>query len=356
MSKIDEAKKNLGELFVMGFDGQELSDETSAFLSQANIGGIIFFARNYVNPQQIAELSDSIQACRSKLPLWISVDHEGGTVQRFMNGFTPIPEARDLTEKKSPKDVFEISEMIAKELFSVGVNLNYSPVTDINSNPLNPIIGRRAFGEKEEETSKYVSSFVRGHVTNGVHACAKHFPGHGDTTVDSHLALPTVTTPLELLRDREFKPFIKAFKAGCRFLMTAHVLNPSLDPQFPATLSSYTLNTILREELRFSGLIMSDDLEMQAITDHYGADMAPVMAINAGCDLLIYRSEAGARHAYASMLKALDDGRLSADRVNESAELSRQLKEETLLPYSPTNADQIKAKVGTPANRALVQH
>ena len=268
-------------------------------------------------------------------------------MQRFRNGFTLIPEARDLSDRKSPKEVFEISEMIAKELYAVGVNVNYAPVTDINSNPANPIIGRRAFGETEESTSKYVSGFIRGHVTNGVHACAKHFPGHGDTTVDSHLALPTVTTPLETLREREFRPFVKAFKAGCRLLMTAHVLNPTLDSKFPATFSKYTLNDLLRDELRYSGLILSDDLEMQAITDHYGADVAPALAINAGCDLLIYRSEKAARHAYEAMIRAIDDGSLSADRVNESAERARDLKEETLLPYEKPDRVKIRQMVGT---------
>lgn len=355
ISKIDLAKKYLGECFIMGFSGKTLSDETAAFLTQAEIGGVIFFSHNYESPEQIAKLSDAVQSCRQDLPLWISVDHEGGRVQRFKKGFTLIPEARDLAENKNPKEVFEISEMIAKELFAVGVNLNYAPVTDINSNPENPIIGRRAFGETEEDTSKFVSGFVRGHITNGVHACAKHFPGHGDTNIDSHLALPSVDTDLETMREREFKPFVKAFKAGCRFLMTAHILNKALDAELPSTLSSYTLNEVLRAELRYTGLILSDDMEMQAITDHYGADVAPVMAINAGCDLLIYRSEKAARFAYVSMMKALDDGTLSADRVIESAELSKAIKAETLLPYLPTSLEKISKVVGTDDNKAMVK-
>lgn len=352
---ITKAKQALGECFIMGFEGTELSDETSAFLSQASIGGVIIFAKNYTSPHQVAELCEQIQDCRRDLPLWISVDHEGGRVQRFQEGFTLIPEARDIAEKDSPKLIYSISEMVALELRSVGINVNFTPVADVDSNPANPIIGRRAFGSDEETVSKMVSSWVRGHVTNGVQACVKHFPGHGDTTVDSHLALARVDTDLETLRDREFKPFLKAFKAGCRWVMTAHVLNPHLDEKVPATLSRHTLIDILRKELRYTGVIVSDDLEMQAITDHYGAEEAPRLAIEAGCDLLIYRSEPAARHAYTALIRALDDGKLSPERVIDAAERSYALKNEFLVPYQKPNREQIDSFVGRAENRELVR-
>lgn len=349
MSKIEHAKELLGELFIMGFNGTALEDETSAFISQAKIGGVILFSQNYENPEQVSSLINDIQNCRTgDLPLWVSVDHEGGKVQRFRTSFTRLPEADVIAKTNSPKLVFELAERTGAELRAVGINVNFAPVADINSNPKNPVIGTRAYGETEEMVSKMVSAFVRGHLTQGVQPCVKHFPGHGDTTVDSHFALPTVTDTLESLRERELRPFSKAFKSGCRWVMTAHLMNPNLDSEKPATLSSKTLMGLLREEMRYTGLIVSDDLEMKAITDHFGVEEAPRLAIEAGCDLLIYRSEAATRHAYASLIKALDEGRLSPDRVIESAELSMDIKREDLMPYGAVDPKTAGTHTGQP--------
>ncbi len=355
MTPTDSAIEQLGELFIMGFSGLELSDETSAFISQAGIGGVILFSANYENPAQVAELNNQIQECRRELPLWISVDHEGGKVQRFKKPFTKIPEASVIAATGSPKVAFDISELIAKELKAVGINLNFCPVADINTNPKNPIIGNRAFGTTEDEVSKMVTAIVRGHLTNGVQACVKHFPGHGDTTVDSHLALPKVNTPIETLRDREFRPFSKAFKSRCSMVMTAHILFPHLDPKYPATLSPTILKTFLRDELRYNRIVISDDLEMSAITDNFGAEEAPKLALEAGCDLLIYRSEAAARHAYISLKKALEEGRLNPEIVLTAAERSRTLKREVLMPYEAVRIAELGNKIGTPENAAVIQ-
>lgn len=339
----------------MGFPGHTLSDDSAAFISQAGIGGVIVFGHNYQNPRQVAELITQVQACRNGLPLWVSVDQEGGKVQRFKEGFTKIPEAAVLGAKDSPKLLFELSEMMARELAAVGANLNYAPVADIHSNPANPVIGRRAFGTSEDMVSKMVSSFVRGHLTQGVQPCVKHFPGHGDTQTDSHFALPKVEDSLDSLRAREFKPFVKGFKSGCRFVMTAHMLNPNLDPEVCATFSRFTLQDVLRKELRYTGIIISDDLEMKAVTDHFGAEDAPRMALQAGCDLLIYRTENGARHAYTSLLKDLDNGKLAPDVILGAAQRLREFKSEVLMPYEAPVLEEIKNLVGTAENQALVE-
>jgi beta-N-acetylhexosaminidase len=349
MSKIDQAKERLGELFIMGFSGTELADDTSAFLSQARIGGVVLFAANYESPEQVATLINQVQECRTgELPLWITVDHEGGKVQRFKMGFTRLPEAGVIAKKDSPKLLFELSELIAAELKAVGINVNFAPVADINSNPKNPVIGARAYGEDEDTVSKMVSAFVRGHLHQGVQPCVKHFPGHGDTTVDSHFALPKVEDTIDALRERELRPFVKAFKSGCRWVMTAHLLNPNLDPKFPATLSKKVLTELLRDDMRYTGLIVSDDMEMKAVVDHFGAEEAPRLAVEAGCDLLIYRSEAAARHAYASLLKALEEGRLDPERVLESVDLSMDMKREFLVPYGPLDPKTASKKTGLP--------
>ncbi len=356
MATLDEARDALGELFIIGFNDLELADETASFISQAKIGGVILFSHNYENPGQVAELTNQVQECRAgELPLWIAVDHEGGRVQRFKRVFTRIPDAASIGAVDSPKLAFEIAETLAKELKAVGININFSPVADIATNSRNPVIGPRAFGNNEEIVSKMVSAFVRGHLVQGVQPCLKHFPGHGDTSTDSHFALPRVDTSLEVLREREFKPFVKGFKSRCAMVMTAHILNSKLDAERPATLSKKILREILRQELRYFKLIISDDLEMKAITDHYGAEDAPRLAIEAGCDLLIYRSEAGARHAYEALLKALESEKLSPELVVEAAQRSRELKKEVLLPYQAITISELNQKVGTPENLAVIQ-
>lgn len=354
VSTLERAKELLGELFIMGFTGTELSDETAAFISQAKIGGVILFTQNYQSPEQVAQLIMQVQDCKTELPLWISVDHEGGKVQRFKAPFTLIPNAAAIVAKDSPKLLFELSEAIGRELRSVGINVNFAPVADINSNPNNPVIGVRAFGNSEDQVSKYVSSFVRGHITQGIAPCVKHFPGHGDTNTDSHFALPTVNDTLESLKTREFKPFQKAFKSGARMVMTAHMLNPNLDPKYPATLSHATLQGVLRDELRYTGLIISDDMEMKAITDHFGLEDAPRLALEAGCDLLIYRSESATRKAYTALMRFLEEGKLNPEIVIEAAERSQEYKSDFLLPYEKPDLNQLNSHIGIQEHQDLV--
>ncbi len=354
MSNLTAARDALGELFIIGFNGLELADDTAAFLSQARIGGVILFAQNYESPGQVAELINQIQECRHDLPLWVSVDHEGGRVQRFKKGFTRIPDAASISAKDSPKLAFEIAEVMAKELKAVGVNVNFAPVADINTNPKNPVIGNRAFGASEEEVTKMTSGILRGHLVHGVQPCVKHFPGHGDTTQDSHFALPKVDTPLETLQNREFRPFVRAFKSRCSMVMTAHVICTQIDPDRPATLSSKILREILRKELRYTKLIISDDMEMKAITDHFGAEDAPRLAVQAGCDILIYRSEAAARHAYSALLKALDEGTLAPELVLEAANRSRELKNEFLVPYDSVNVPSVSKVIGCAQHAEII--
>jgi beta-N-acetylhexosaminidase len=243
---------------------------------------------------------------------------------------------------------------MAQELKAVGINLNFAPVVDINTNGRNPTIGARAYGNDEETVSKMTSGIVRGHLVHGIQPCVKHFPGHGDTSTDSHFALPKVDTPLEVLREREFKPFTKAFRSRCAMVMTAHIVCAKLDPARPATLSPRILTEILRGELRYTRLILSDDMEMKAITDHYGPEEAALLAVQAGCDLLLYRSDAGARRAYAALAQALEAGTLAPERVLESASRSRALKKECLLPYQPADIAGVGEIVGLPEHAELV--
>lgn len=351
----EDAERALGELFITGFKGTSLGDDTSAFLSQAGIGGVILFAHNYQSPEQVAQLIQEVQDCRGDLPFWISVDYEGGRVQRFKQGFTIFPPAAQVGALPSAKTIFDVYDLMAKELRAVGVNLNFFPSADINSNPQNPVIGDRSFGETADQVSHAVTAAVRGHLVNNVQVCVKHFPGHGDTREDSHFALPRVDTSLEALKDRELKPFSKAFKSRCSFVMTAHIVNPHLDPDRPATLSSKTLQGLLRQEMRYNRIIVSDDMEMQAITDHFGAEEAPVLALEAGCDLLIYRSEEACRKAYEAVRRALKDGKLSPERVLDASQRLRDHKKDVLGNLELIDPKSVSKKVGTAEHRAILE-
>tara|TARA_Y100000590_G_scaffold470355_1_gene664109 strand:+ start:3167 stop:4243 length:1077 start_codon:yes stop_codon:yes gene_type:complete len=352
---IEEALKNCGQLIVTGFQGKVLSDETAAFLSQANLGGIIYFSHNYESPVQIAKLSEEIQRCSSELPFWISVDQEGGRVQRFKEGFTRIPDAATIGRSKTPQACFKISEMIAKELKAVGVNLNFYPVGDILVEPNNPAIGDRSFHSEEEEVTKRVTAAVRGHLVSGVQPCIKHFPGHGNTQVDSHDSIPVVNDSLETLRQREFIPFVKVFRSRCSMVLVGHLLYPQIDPEHPATFSKKILQDILRKELRYDRIIVSDDMEMGAVTEKYGDEEAAVQAILAGCELLLYRSEDKARLAYSAIRKAIENNILDAKQVLESIDKLKRLKESDLDPYEAPSKESLRTLLNSPEHQDLVR-
>lgn len=348
----------MGQLILSGIPGQELSEESSKFLSEARIGGVILFAHNYESPAQLAELTQQLQgtapAASHRLPLWIAADQEGGRVQRFKKGFTRLPPALMLAERDSPKLAFEVSELTARELKAVGVNLNFTPVADILSEPKSQVIGDRAYGTTAEDVGKMVTAVIRGHLRVGVVPCVKHFPGHGDTSTDSHFALPKVDRSLEGLRERELIPFVKAFRANVPMVMTAHIINRQLDPKFPATLSKATLQGLLRDELGYDGVIISDDLEMKAVSEHFGEAEIPILAIEAGCDLLIYRSEARARKAYDSLQKALASGRLPPERVLDAANRLRDFKEDFLSELEAPEIVELPQLIGTAEHQAIV--
>jgi beta-N-acetylhexosaminidase len=324
---------NIGDLVILGFQGQSVSAETKKTIQSYGISNVILFGpnnpnNNYASKSQLIELTDELQAIHGNetLPMIISADQEGGRVQRFRNDFTLLPSAMKIASQGSREVALKIASIQAKELFAAGIQLNFAPVCDINTNPSNPVIGDRAFGATESEASPMVTAVVEAHLREGVQACIKHFPGHGDTSLDSHYALPTVNTPLDVLRSREWIPFQKAMQSGCNFLMSAHILLPHLDPQRPGTLSTTFLKKYLRQELNYSGVIVSDDMQMHAITHHYGAEEAPILALEAGCDLLCYRTEEETIFAMQAIDQAIQDGRLSIDQLNTSVERVRKIR------------------------------
>lgn len=322
---------SVAELLILGFDGKTLSNETIQNFKRENPAlFILFTAPNFESKEQLIAVTEELQARvaenGSRLPAIISADQEGGRVQRFRNGFTLLPPALKVGKKQSPELAHQLATLQAKELFAAGINLNFAPDCDINTNPENPVIGDRAFGDQEALVSQMTAEVVKAHLEQNVQACLKHFPGHGDTHLDSHEALPFVTTPLEVLKTREWVPFKRGIDAGAQFVMSAHILLPHLDEKFPGTLSATFLKTYLRGELQFEGAIVSDDMEMGAITKNYGADEAPILALLAGCDLLIYRHESAALVALEAIKKALKDGRLSTSLIEASIDRVRKIR------------------------------
>lgn len=345
-----ELRRLLGQCFFIGFDGTELPASTEKFIKENSIGGVTLFANNYANPGQVAELVNCIQEARgSNLPLAIAVDHEGGKVQRFKKPFTKLPEARVIGDHDSPKMAFELAELVARELRTVGINIVFAPVADINTNPNNPVIGNRSYGDNEERVSKMVSAMVRGYLTAGLQCVVKHFPGHGDTSQDSHFHLPKVKTPIETIMNREVKPFAKAFKSHCELVMTAHIIVEASDPKIPATLNKKILQDILRTQMRFRGLIISDDMEMKAIADHFGEIDAPLKALEAGVNVLLYHTEPVCARVFEGLMSKLTspEGKAAAAALEASAKRVSEFKAKNFANYKPVYIPEIAAIVGS---------
>lgn len=357
MAKRSELEAKLAQMFIVGVPGTELSKPSEEFLRDYQPGGIIYFAANYETPALLAEMSEAIQDTRDRqrnLPLFISVDHEGGKVQRFRKPFTHFPEPMDIGDIGSPKLAFMVAEVMARELRAVGVNVDYHPLCDIHTRDSNPVIGRRAFGRDDETVSKMASAMVRGFVANKMVACAKHYPGHGDTTVDSHYDLPKVDVPWDELLQRELKPFQRAIKSRVDMIMTAHMLNSALDPVYPATLSFTTITTKLRKELRFNRIIITDDMQMDAVAKHFGEEDMIALAINAGCDILLYRHEEKGRKAMDVAFKFLREGRISAESVEASYARIKEVKERMLLPLQPLVMEDLRRVIGCEAHQEVL--
>lgn len=277
---------------MVGFEGKTVPGRLSSWLRDGTAAGVVLFARNLEGPRQVKEICREIRssAGRGRLPPMIAIDQEGGRVTRLKDpGFTQYPPARSysLLCCHAALAAESVGAAIAEELSAVGIDINFAPVLDVNTNHKNPVIGDRALGSDSECVARLGISFFRGSLSRGILPVGKHFPGHGNTAADSHKELPTVRSSLKTLLDRDILPFRLAVRAGIPALMTAHVLYPALDPSYPATLSRKILTGLLRERLKFRGILFSDSLEMKAISVNYGVGPAAVRAIHAGCDVVL---------------------------------------------------------------------
>jgi beta-N-acetylhexosaminidase len=337
---------NLGQLIFTGISSLSLTDKEIDFIENENIGGVILFKENYESPAQLAELVNSIQKLRQEYPLFITTDHEGGRVIRFKTHFTHFPPMLDVASKNSPKLCFDIHAIMAEELAACGLNLNLSPVCDILNNPSNKVIGDRAFGKDHESVTKHISSAIRGLQTKNILACAKHFPGHGCTTKDSHHALPIVKKSLAELEENEFIPFHKAIKSRVEFVMMAHLVVDSIDPEFPCSLSPKAYE-LLRTKFKYNKIIITDDMQMKALTDNYSIGEAAGKAILAGADIIEYRDMEYAIEALEALKKLSKTKVLTNEDLNTKTERILKCKKTFLSDYTPVNITELKDKINS---------
>ena len=354
-------EEKVGQLMMVGFDGTKISKEIRTHIGQRLVGGVVLFGRNIQSPQQVACLTNALQqlaqATRSQIPLLIATDQEGGLVTRMKKNATVLPGNMALGATGSARLAERAGEITAIELAAVGINMNFAPVMDVNNNSSNPVIDRRSFGEAPELVSRLGLAYIRGLQRNGVLATGKHFPGHGDTTVDSHTDLPTVRHDWKRIETIELKPFRAAIDADVAAIMTAHIVYPAFDANHPATLSPAILTDLLRKELRFEGLIITDDIEMKAIGDRYHAGETAVMAIEAGADIvLILWTPAKQIEVYKALLAAAKSGRISSARLDRSVE--RILKSKQIcgaFDRRSVDVDAVASIVGQEPHKQLAQ-
>ncbi len=335
---ISPSLQSFGNHLILGISGTTLNDDDKRALNELKPVGVIFFGKNFLDglPYQIwlekfKNLMDEIRQYTERDLMFITLDHEGGRVVR-----TPLPITRFPYAYLLKSQAYEVAKATAQELKSLGINLSWAPVADIFSNPQNPVIGYRSFGSTPEIASQYVKEYYRGLKEEGILGAAKHFPGHGDTSTDSHLELPILNLSREDLRNRELIPFQALIEEKIPLIMTAHILFPQIDPKVPATLSKTILTDILRQELGFSGVIVSDDLDMKAVSEMFMQSGTIARAFHAGCDLFIVSRNINSGNLERTYKIAedfsasLNNGSLNADVVEAARE-----RIERLLQVSP---------------------
>ena len=356
---MESLRKPLGQLILVGFHETQPDREFRDLIRCWNPGGVILFRRNVSDPDQILRMTESLQDCAAELPLFVAIDQEGGKVTRLPEPFTQFPASRTLGRSGSAELVQACAEVMARELRAVGINFNLAPVLDVDTNPRNPIIGSRSFGPDPAQVARLGLAVLKGFRRQGILGAVKHFPGHGDTSLDSHLALPIVDHPRDRLDRIELAPFreLIAHPDGAEALMTAHVVYPSLDPVMPATLSEAILTTILRLELRFRGIVLTDDLEMRAITDRFGPEEACLQALRAGADQILFcHTPSLLPRCLEEIVRAIGTGLLSEKRIHESLGRIRSLKETYL--QSRTSSEERRAlieKIGCREHLAVAE-
>ncbi len=356
-------EEKVGQLMMIGFDGTSLAPELRRLIQELHPGGVIFFERNVESPRQVAQLSADFQrvARESGAPgLFVAIDQEGGVVARLKEakGFTEFPGAMAIAATGDVNNARRIAQTISSELCALGFNLDFAPDLDVNNNPANPIIGTRSFGSDPNRVAEFGCAFIEAMQGSSVVAIGKHFPGHGDTTIDSHIGLPTVPHDRKRLEAVEFVPFLAAMRANVAGIMSSHITFPAIDPTpgLAATLSPRVLTDLLRREMNYDGLILTDELTMGALaTSGYLAPRAAVAAFKAGADLLLFQTGYEMhREAYAALVQAVKSGEVGKERLDESVQRILSAKERFGILNPPSiEIENATSRVGTEESKGI---
>ncbi|MET3698298.1 beta-N-acetylhexosaminidase [Bacillus oleivorans] len=345
---LTDIQKKVGQLMVFGFKGKTASPEIKKLIREHHVGGVILFGRNIGTPEEVLKLTTELQREAKNAghshPLLICIDQENGVVRRLGEGTTIFPGAMLLGATDHPENAYAIGALTGRELKALGINWNLAPVLDVNNNPDNPVIGVRSFGESPEKVSLFGQQAMKGMQDAGVITTLKHFPGHGDTNVDSHLDLPVISHSMERLEKVELKPFADCINHGADTVMSAHVYFPAIESaeNVPATLSKKVIKGLLREKLGFNGVVTTDCMEMNAISETIGTARGGVEAIKAGVDLIMV-SHLHTRHfeTLKEILEAIKSGEITEATVDEAYGRVMKLKEK-YLSWDPINLDKIE--------------
>jgi len=347
-------REKIGAMVMSGLEGEALGSEEERLLKDYPFGGFIFFKHNLKEPRQILALCRSLWEKGREIPPFIAIDQEGGRVHRLPLPFTHFPSAATLGRTGNADLAYKVGLATARELSAVGINLNFAPVLDIHSNPSNPVIGDRSLSSDPEEVIRLGWALVRGLREGRVIPCVKHFPGHGDTDKDSHLELPMMRKDRASLERLELIPFARACEKGIESIMTAHVLYPALDPKYPATLSPSIIGGLLRQQLRYEGVVFSDDLEMKAVSQNYSYGEAAILSIKAGADVLLFCHDSeGAAKTLEHLYEEAERDREIRARVEESYKRINRLKKRYLRSFSG-NQEHLEKSIGLPDHKQLV--
>lgn len=349
-----QLRRACGQLLSVGFDGLAAPTQLLDRIARSEIGGVMLFRPNIESPAQVAALVTALRSSSPPTaPLVVSVDQEGGLVQRLRSPLTVWPDMGSVGAAGDVQRTRAVGRALGGELAALGIGWNFAPVLDVHTNPRNPVIGNRAFGSTVDIVTDHALALWRGLHDARVLGCGKHFPGHGDTHADSHLELPSVGHDQARLQAVELAPFAVAVRAGIESLMTAHVLYPAWDAKRPATLSRRIAYEILRGELRFAGLLVSDDLGMRAVADHYTVEDLVVESLLAGVDHFLVRESVERQvQAFEALVKAGEARVAVRARIEESADRVARFKAQLQVPM-PVSADELPSLLGTRENQSL---
>lgn len=355
-------REKIGQLMMFGFSGKTPSDEIAEMIEKHHVGGIILFGRNIGTAEETLELNNQLQQLAKDsghpLPLLISIDQENGIVRRLGVGTTLFPGNMSLGAIDSEKITFEVNKGTATELKALGINMNLAPVVDVNNNPDNPVIGVRSYGEDPELVSRLAVTAIEGHHAAGVVTTIKHFPGHGDTHIDSHLALPTISHDRKRLEQIELVPFKKTIEAGADCVMIAHVFFPSIEERenVPATVSPAVVRGLLREELGFDGVVTTDCMEMNAIRDTFGTAEGSLLGLKAGIDMMmISHSYDLQKETIERIVRAVEEGEIPEAVIDQALERILRLKKKYLNWEDGTFHEEVSKQVLSSEHRKVAE-